>query len=768
MQAFTRIVTSSPRRILALLAGLTIIAAGQLTALRLDSSADGVLLDNDPERALVDQLSDTFGLDEILIVAIHTEDVFQAHVLEAVERLTEAFWGIDGVVDVISLTNTRDIVGTEEGFSAPLLVGSIPRSSAEIASLRQRTLANPIYEKHLIASNARTTAINVFLEMRPEDRAYRARIVSEIEALVEEERDVDGYVVGIPKTKSVMTGMMARDLLRLTPITVLVLAAILYLCFGTFRGVFLPLCTVGMSLVWTLGLMAYFGTSVSIVTTFLPSLLMMVGTSYVMYIVSRYYEHAEQEADARLATQQALRDVASAVVISGVTTACGIAALAINDVVTVKDLGAYGAFGVLATLAISLTFVPACLTLLPARRMAPPLAGLAVGGRAARILPALADLNVRHPRAVLLSVSLVLLLVAVGASRIHVQTDYVAYFPPDSEVPVLDARIHRDLSGHVPLYALVETDEAGGVIEPAVLSRIAELQRFAEQIDRVDASLSLSDYVRKMHEELHAGRPESEWPDSRKAVAQYLFLYTLSSPNTELWHYVSEDRKQANVLIRTDLVSSADLADAIQRIEGRARELFAGTEYRTQVTGTMVLLNKTGDAVARGQMLSLAIAFAAVSVVLLVVLRSGPIVVLALVPNMLPVAAVFGVMGFAEIHLTTGTSIIASLVFGIAVDDTVHYLMRYRHERAAGYDPDSATRIAIGGVGRPMIFTSLALCGGFLVFSNSEFTPLVSLGGLSAVTMISALVADLLLLPALLVAAESGWRFEPLPGARPT
>lgn len=751
-----KLVTTWPRLILALLAGLTVLAGTQLPEIKLDTSAEGVLLDNDPERALLDQLATTFGLDEILIVAINTDEVFQPEVLEAVERLTDAFWQIDGVVDVISLTSTRDIVGTEDGFSAPLLIDSIPRTSEATNALRQRVIANPIYDKHLIAPDARTTAVNVFLEIRPDDRSYRARIVGEIEALVAKERGtLDAYVVGIPKTKVAMTGMMARDLLRLTPITLFVLTAILYLCFGTLRGVLLPLCTVGMSLIWTFGLMARHGTSVSIVTTFLPSLVMMVGTSYVMYIVSRYYENAEQAADGRSATFIALRDIGGAVTISGITTACGIAALAINDVITVKDLGAYGAFGVLATLLISLTFVPACLTLLKTRSMAPPLAALVAQRGSASLLSAISEFDLRHPRFILFAGIAVLMLVAIGAARLRVETDYVAYFPPDSEVPVLDARIHRELSGHVPVYAVVETDTPGAIIEPGVLSRMHDLQRFAEEIDRVDASLSLADYVRKMHQELYNGRPESEWPESRRAVAQYLFLYGLSSPTTELWHYVSEDRRQANVLIRTDLVNSAELGDAIRRIGERARQLFAGSDYRTWVTGTMVLLNKTGDAVARGQILSLAIAFAAVSVVLLIVLRSVSIVGISLVPNILPVAAVFGVMGFGGIHLTTGTSIVASLVFGIAVDDTVHYLMRYYHERAAGHDLRDATRIAISGVGRPMVFTSLALCGGFLVLLNSEFSPLASLGGLAAVTMIAALLADLVLLPALMVFRSS-------------
>jgi predicted RND superfamily exporter protein len=765
--ALARLVTTWPRLILALLTGLTLLAGTQLPRLQLDASAEGVLLDRDPERALLDQLATTFGLDEILIVAINTDDIFQPEVLETVERLTDAFWQIDGVVDVISLTTTRDIVGTEDGFSAPLLIDSIPRTPEAMAELRQRVVANPIYDKHLVSSDGKTTAVNVFLEVRPDDRSYRARIVGEVEALVEKERNtLDLYVVGIPKTKVAMTGMMARDLLRLTPITVIVLSAMLYLCFGTLRGVLLPLCTVGMGLVWTFGLMARSGTSVSIVTTFLPSLVMMVGTSYVMYIVSRYYENVERKEDARGATFDTLRDIGGAVTISGITTTCGIAALSINDVITVKDLGAYGAFGVLATLLISLTFVPACLTLLKPRRMTPPLAALVARRRPTTLLRALGDFNLRNPGAILISGSLVLLLVAVGATRVRVETDYVAYFPPGSEIPVLDARIHRELSGHVPVYAVVEADEPGAIIEPAVLSRMADLQRFAEGIDRVDASLSLADYVRKMHEELYAGRPESEWPGSRRAVAQYLFLYGLSSPTTELWHYVSEDRRQANVLIRTDLVNSAELGDAIRRIEERASQLFAGSDYRTSVTGTMVLLNKTGDVVARGQVLSLAIAFAAVSIVLLIVLRSASIVALSLVPNMLPVAVVFGAMGFSGVHLTTGTSIIASLVFGIAVDDTVHYLMRYYHERAAGHDLRSATRIAISGVGRPMIFTSLALCGGFLVFLNSEFSPLVSLGGLAAVTMIGALVADLLLLPALLIYRSSVLKAEPLPRSR--
>jgi predicted RND superfamily exporter protein len=241
-------------------------------------------------------------------------------------------------------------------------------------------------------------------------------------------------------------------------------------------------------------------------------------------------------------------------------------------------------------------------------------------------------------------------------------------------------------------------------------------------------------------------------------VSRYLEFYRLFATVDDLWHYVSDDHRRAVILVRSELVNSVDLRRAIERIGVEGAERLRGEGVRVSVTGTMALLNKTADAISSGQVWSLSVAFLGVALVLVAILRAPVVVVTAFVPNILPVLAAFGAMGLLGIHLTTGTSVVGSLVLGISIDDTVHYIMRYQAERAGGQPPADAIRSAILAVGRPIVFTALALCGGFAVFLLSDFAPLRAAGGLTSATMIAAVLADLVLLPAFLLTTDRGTR----------
>jgi len=527
-----------------------------------------------------------------------------------------------------------------------------------------------------------------------------------------------------------------------------VLTVVMLLCFGTLRGVVIPASTIGIAFVWTMGALAASGASISMVTNALPGMIQILGTSYVIFLMGGYYESVAAGSDGKRAAFDMVEHVARAVVVSAVTTAVGFLSLSTSDVATVKSLGIFGAFGVLASMALGLTFTPAVLSLLPAQPMNPPrFVAAALDGVLSRFI----RLTQRRPGAILLAFALTAIVAGVGISRVYVETDYTSYLPAGSEVRESTRRISQELSGSVPLYIVVEGDEPAAVLEPSVLRKIRELQRSVEEIPGIDATISLVDYVEVLHRELSDGQPATPLPDSREEAIQCLGLYNVFSPTDELWHYVSEDRRRANLMVRTHLLSSTELSAGIEEIRARAREIFAEEPVRVTVTGTMVLITKTGEAIARGQVSSLLVSFLGVAAILWLAFRSARPVVAALPSNLLPVAIPYGMMGFLGIPLSTGTSIVGALVFGIAVDDTVHFLMRYQRERAAGQDALKATESACRGVGRPMLFTAFALAAGFSVLLVSGFAPLRAFGGLTATTWIVAVLADLLLLPVLLV-----------------
>jgi len=743
-------VTAHRRLVLGALALITAFFAAQLPWLQLDRSADGVLLENDPEFARVAELAETFGLDEILIIAVHGDDVFAPETLEKIRRLTNAATRLDGVADVVSVTNVHDIRSQGDGLAvAPLVPRDLATASPTLAAARARAVETRIFARHLVSLDGRTATVNLFIETRPDDRFHRADLVAAVSEMAAEEQGPEElYLAGIPRTKVALSTQLQFDVAVLTPVTVVFLGVVLFLAFGTVRGVALPLLSVGTALVWTLGSMALAGRSISIVSNALPSLLLIVGTSYAMYLLGAYYEHVEAGKDGEAATRDMVEQVAGAVTVSGVTTAIGLFALTLNDVATVKDLGAFGAIGVLSALAVSLTFVPAVLVGFPAK---PPRPWGPVSRWTPQLLGWIADFALRRPRVILVGALVALLGIGAGAWHLEVESDYLSYLPEDSEVVTSARRLHHQISGSVPVYLLLEADRPDGLLDPAVVASTRSLQRFAERHDRIDASLSFVDYIEQIHGELNPLQPDGTLPASAEVAAHDLGLYSLFSPADELWHHISEDRSRGVVLLRTDLAAAGPLTAAVDEILARSDLLFAGLPVEVSATGTMMLLNKTSDSISTGLLRGLVVAFVGIGTVLFLVLRSPPLVVAALLPNALPVALVFGLMGLLGLKLNTGTSVVGAIVFGIAVDDTVHFLMRFRRERGSGSGVVDALRAAILGVGRPMIFTSVALAAGFTVFLLSSFTPMVALGGLTTATVLAAILCDLLLLPALIL-----------------
>jgi predicted RND superfamily exporter protein len=763
MLRFARWLAAKPWVVLAAALLLTLGLGFYAWRIRIESSFESVLPRHDPAVAYYEQIRQAFGSDDVAVVGLRSDDLFAPATLEKVHRVTVALEKLEGVEGVLSLTNSPDIAANVFP-RPPRLLPRIPPTPEDVAALKARLLEVPFYRQNLVAEDWHGTAINVFLKPLS-DAEYEALHIDErVTAILDAERTPTDrfYFTGGSHVTRAAVGMMRADVLYFTPIAIVLVLVALWISFRTKRGVLLPFLAVGMALVWTLGIMVLTGHAITLGTFVLPPLLVIVGSSYAIHVMARYYEQTETRSDRTDVIVRAFERVWVPLLISALVTVIGFGSLMVNRIPAIFELGAFAVVGVLCLTASTLLGLPAALALMPVERVA----HRAKSGTPLldRLLGALAWAAACAPRRIL-ALALVLAVLSLwGLRKIQVDSDFLYFFSPRAPVRTDNETINQQIVGTNPFYIIVE-GEPGALKRWEVLKLVKDLQTYIETLPGITSTVSVVDYLELLESgttlskasggdfavteqgELVAPEPpKSFWEEPRNlepvlgTIAMFPDIFTSA---------VTKDFSRASIVVRTRLSGSRKIEETLEKIRAYIKTHFP-LNLPTRLTGTLVLLTGTTSDIVAGQIKSLSIALGVIFLVMSAMFLSFRIGFLAILPNLLPICIFFGVMGWLGILLNLGTSLIAAIALGIAVDSTVHYMARLNLELKGESDQEAAISRAVRTVGIPIAYTTVALFLGFLTFAFSGFGPIQNFGILSAVTMLTSLVANLVLLPTML------------------
>jgi predicted RND superfamily exporter protein len=780
LRALSQALTRRAPLVLLAIAALTALALAQIVDLRtgrprlvIDTSIEQMLPSGDASRAYYDRVRRIFGNDETLLLVLHhPAGVFREDVLAAIARLTPRVEAVPGVASVLSLSSAPNIRSVDGDLSIAPLFETPPSDPAALEAVRREAFANPLYAGSLVNGKGDTTSLVIqlldipeaeFTRLTPADAGWIGKLLGlaepppeqravdrQIQALAAEELAaavVQHWLVGSAHVKAETTRTLVADLVRVIPLALLLIAAVAALSFRTVRGVLLPVSAIGISVVWTLGVMAAIDPLLNLVTVSVPMLLLVIGFAYAVHVVSCYY-HAVEEGPSPegSAAARGLRVVLLPTVVTSITTVAGFFSLVTHPLAAIRQFGLYGGIGVAFAGLAALTFVPAVLQLLrePAPRGEGAHAEAAHAKWFDRVLARLGEFDVRRAGWIFLAVAALSLLSAFGIPRIQVNSTMVSNFPAESSVRRAVEAVNHHLGGAGQLNVVLETDYPKGFTEPSILRQLEELQAWLAEQPGVSGSTSILDYVKLLHQAFNENDPaQYRIPASRNLVTQLLFFG--GSDDTK--RFVDSQYQVANVLVRTTALDSADLGELVRRIEARLAKLTEPVSGR--VTGNLVLIAKTNDEIAIGQAISVGSAFGMIFLIMAALFMSLRIGFLGMVPNVFPVLLYFGVLGWTGITLNVTTGLVASIVLGISVDDTIHFFSnfnRFAREKASELEGVKATLLHLG---RPVTYASLALCAGFAVLGLSDLRQQAEFGWLAAVTLLAAAVADLTFNPAL-------------------
>jgi predicted RND superfamily exporter protein/CRP-like cAMP-binding protein len=739
--------------------------------LQLDFSVENLLASDDPNKAYYDEIRTLFGSDDLAVIGLLTDNVYTPATLEKIGRITAQVEKIDGVSSVNSLTNTPDPIANVD--DPPLLIPQIPTNPETLAAIRSKVEDNPIY-LNLVSRDAKGAAILIFFKPLTDAEFANKKIEERLEEILARERGSDElYLAGTQNLKLNSVKLMREDLRTFTPLSVLVIMGVLGVCFRTFRGVFLPLLSVLCGVIWTLGIMALSEAPITIGTLVLPSLLIVIGSTYSIYVIAQYEEEVEKGGSPTEVVERALARVSLPVIVAAFTTIVGFITLLVNRISTIRALGLYAAVGFTCITIIVLTLIPAVLVRLPLPRRK-----TRHGERQlTALLRRVGQFNHDYQKAIILGAGLLVLPCLWGITYIRADSNLLQFFHKDAPVRRANEIISEKIGGTQPFNIVVNSGMKEGAKSWDLLRRIKGLQRYLATLPGIDHTLSLVDYCELFDKAIQSGVPmegvesaeisvppaepqtgtgvllASLWEDQAQmeAPAQLrpvMQLITLL-PKTYSSMVVSPDFSTANILVRTRLTSSSDIIRTAEAVRTYAKEHFP-PEVTVRPTGNLILLNEATEDIVWGQVESLGLALLVIFVVLSLMFLSVKVGVLSLIPNLLAILIFFGAMGWTGVSLNLGTSIIASIAIGIAVEDAIRYLARLSAEIRETHDQERAIFQTITTVGKPIIYASAALGLGFLTLLFSNFVPIQKFGLLTTITIAAAFVNDLVLLPALL------------------
>jgi predicted RND superfamily exporter protein len=471
---------------------------------------------------------------------------------------------------------------------------------------------------------------------------------------------------------------------------------------------------------------------------------MILGLSYSVHVVSEYHQHRLDTSDRTELVRKTLRLVLLPVLLTGITTIAGFVALMVNPITAVREFGILSAIGVVQITLLSITFTPALLKFMDRGFLAPSVRPRASTRAFDRFVDRIALFDLQQRAKIFTLAGVLFVLALAGMTKIQVSTDFMSSFPEGSEVRTAFDIVNDRLGGSNPLYIVLDGMRPEVFKEPANLRSIEKLQQWLVAQPEIGGTTSVADYLKLVNQAFHDNDPAfNVIPESRQLVTQLLFL----SSSDELDSIVDGRFQTTNIVLRSNAITSEAIKELVERINNKLTQF---PEHMTAtVTGNPVLINETLSDIVSGQAKSVGLALVIVYGILALMFTSIRIGFVALIPNIMPVAVYFGSLGFFGISLNPSTSLIAPMVLGIAIDDTIHYFARFNREVKRYADDKKATIAALKAVGRPVTYTTVGLCLGFLVLLTSELSMQVQVGIMASYALAVAWLSDFVLTPAL-------------------
>ncbi len=705
----------------------------------------------DPVYKDYERFRDEFGGTRTLIVAVEAPSkaaLVSEGGLRLIDRLTSEIEQVKTVQRISSLATATVIdalpasASDDGGLDVRRLFDDLDTKSA--IAVGERAIADDLLRGDLISEDGTVAAIVVFFDEAKID-AVRGEVLVEIESLVKRAMPpgFTAHMNGSIEITEAYNRVTLDNQRVFTPPIFLVTMLAIYVMFRSWKKTLLTLFAVLISVLWTLGLYSLMGFNYNVLSSMLVPLIVVLAIADDVHIL-QHFDHERRHGTKEAAFKSTVSHLFAPLLGASGTTALGMFSLCTTNIQAVKHFGVGAGVGVMVDFLISIILVPTMLGWLDEVTKESPQETWFAGP-----MRAIGRLSATRPVRVLVIATLITVVAGAGLTKLHVDTNHINFFAKSHPLSTSAAVIDTRLAGIYNFQVMLE-GPADSIKQPDTLRRMDALTRELQKLSYVKKVSSLVDYVKRVNRELHDDRPDAAVvPGDASVIAQELFVFGLADEGrVELDRVVASDYSKAQISVKLASMSSDLVFEQILVAEMKAREIFAGSPVKATVTGSGRLFSTLDHYLVTSQLSSFATAFIAVFGVIFLIFRSWRFGLLAIIPNLFPVLAVFGVMGWWGISLNVATIMLASVALGVVDDDTIHFISRYRKDTAGGMSAAQAIEEATAHEGRASLTTAIINSAAFAVLAFSEYRPTAWFGGLLGLTMLVAFLAEIFILPA--------------------
>jgi predicted RND superfamily exporter protein len=587
--------------------------------------------------------------------------------------------------------------------------------------------------------------------------AENAQLVNAILKITNEYRakGLKIFVAGSPYVNHDLKLQMRTDIQKFMRITFVIIMVFLFIIFRRVSAVFYPLLIILFALLTTVGTMAWAEVPFKLPTQIVPSLLLAVSVGATVHILSIFFDRFNSSGDKKEALSYTLGHSGLAIAMTSITTAIGVGSFAGSEVAPISDLGIFASLGVMVSLVLTLTLLPALLALTKLK----PKPKQTVG-KLDEIMKKLALIPIRHTKAILVSSSILVILALIASTQVNLSHNPLKWFQPDNMTRISTETIDKQMNGTVTIEVVVDTGRENGWIDPTKLATLnsfsTKMESYVDKHTHVGKVVSIATIVKETNRALHENKEEFYTiPKEANLVSQELLLFE-NSGSDDLEDVVDSQFSKARITIKLPWIDSIDSVDVLNYVKREATATFA--DDKIDVTGITPLLNNTFSNSIHSSVRSYLIASIAITFMMMLILGSVRIGLVSMIPNLAPIIFGLFLMYSMKIPLDMFTLLIGSIAIGLAVDDTIHFMHNFKRYYLESKDSAKAIEQTFFTTGKAMLITTVVLSLGFFAYLSANMISVQNFGLLTGSVIIFALLSDLLLAPALMiVVAKRGW-----------
>jgi len=636
------------------------------------------------------------------------------------------------------------------------------KSKNDLKEYISKVKEQKFYEKQIINNETGASLIALTLNEKIINSKKRNKLMKELNEALESYSNKSKnktYIAGLPYLRGTMTSKVGQELKFFLALSLSITALILFFFFRSFFAVFVPLVIIAIMVVWSLGTIVLCGYQITLLTGLIPPIIVVIGIPNSVYLLNKYHQEFRKHGNKIKALSLVIRRIGVVTLITNVTTAIGFFVFSFTEVSILHEFGIVASINIMGVFTSSMILIPSIFAYLPEPK-SKELRHLDFKffHNILEWLDMVAHSKRRYVYAITVAFAL---FSAYGVSKINT-ISYMVDDVPNDENLVTDLKFfENNFGGVMPLEVIVDTKKKKGVMKLSNLKKIDKLQSFMAENENISEGISLASFTKALTQGFYKGSPAFYRLPNNQEKNFILKSIDAKDDKTNISkNFTDSTGQKARITFRVKDLGSDKIDSLVKQvINPQIDSIFSGSDLEAKVTGTTVLFLKGNKFLVNNLQQSLFIAFILIALLMAALFGNFKMILISLTPNVVPLIITGGIMGYFGIPLKPSTAIIFSIAFGIAVDDSIHYLAKYRQELFQNnFNVAKAVSISIKETGSSMIYTSIILFFGFIIFTFSSFGGTIALGLLTSITLLFAMVTNLTLLPCLIMSFDDGNR----------